>query len=243
MIKNTLILTGPGGIGKGPLANLIRDDAVAIDPYRLRPDGPRRKSDDPLYAHPKLRTELHSILSSFGDSARNIQRESNEAMEWFAKAKVLFFTVRGQWQCLIFHGLDGDIAKAELYAPALPAMLGIAEIEDVMGVPGVLVLNPASTSLSNMQDWRELEEKTRENCTLRGDPQESVQKRVDFITVEAPAWRKLVVEQGAIELTDWPFPEYRYKPENKSQLLRDARKFILGQAPDLEVFFKSELEI
>lgn len=81
MIKNTLILTGPGGIGKGPLTNLIREDAVSIDPYRLRPDGPRRKSDDPLYAHPKLRTELHSILSSFGDFPRKIPRESNETME------------------------------------------------------------------------------------------------------------------------------------------------------------------
>ena len=36
MVKSTLILVGPGGVGKGPLAKLIRTNAVTIDPYRLR---------------------------------------------------------------------------------------------------------------------------------------------------------------------------------------------------------------
>ena len=239
MIKSTLILVGPGGVGKGPLAKLIRDDAVAIDPYRLRPDGPRQDSDDPLYAHPKLRTELHGILSSLGDFPRDIPCEP-ERMEWFARAKVLFFTVRGMWQCLILHGLDGDIAKAELYAPVLPAILSITEIQDAIGSPRVLVLNPVSTSLADMPDWTELEVKTRENCTSRNDPIESVQKRVGTIPLEAPAWRTLVAEQGAIELTSWPFPEYRFKTEDSSQLLRDARSFILRRAPELGSFLKSE---
>src|SRR5713226_5098522 len=156
---NTLIITGPGGVGKGPLSDLIRTDAVAIDPYRLRPDGPRRRSEDPLYAHPKLQRELSEMLSVFDESPRHVPRsgEPGERMEWFAKAKILFFTVRGEWQCLIFYGRQGEIGKAELYAPALPAMLGIPEINDAIGIPSVVVLNPAVSSVTGMRDgWTEL---------------------------------------------------------------------------------------
>ena len=164
-------------------------------------------------------------------------------MEWFAKAKVLFFTVRGMWQCLILQHLNGDIAKAEFYAPVLPAMLGIAEIRDALGDPRILVLNPASTPLIDMADWKELQNKTREYCTRRGDPIDSVQKRVGSIELEAPAWRTLVGERGAIDLTAWPFPEYRFNGEDNSNLLRDARRLILHRDPGLERFFKREDEL
>src|SRR4051794_26355660 len=100
MFKNTLIVVGPGGVGKGPLAGLTRDGVVAIDPYRLREHGPRRDSDDPLYAPPRLRAELRAVLGAFGDSPRSIPCEE-EAVEWFPGGRVLFFTVRGEWQCLI----------------------------------------------------------------------------------------------------------------------------------------------
>lgn len=240
MVKSTLIIVGPGGVGKGPLANLIREDAVAIDPYRLRPDGPRRDSEDPFYAHSKLRTEVREMLISLGDSPSEIQCE-NEQMEWFRRAKVLFFTVRrDEWQFLILHGINGDVAKAELYAPVLPAMLRLTEIHDAIGATRLLVLNPASKRLADMSDWGELETKTEENCKRRGDQPKSIEERKKSISVEAPAWRTLVTEHAAIEVTNWPFPEYRFNNEDKGQLLRDARSFILRLAPDLENFFKPE---
>ncbi|MCJ7729207.1 MAG: hypothetical protein MUO27_04935 [Sedimentisphaerales bacterium] len=242
MLENTLILVGPGGVGKGPLAQLIRDDAVTLDPYRLRWKGPRRDSDDPLYAHPKLRTELHSVLKALGDSLRRIPCEP-EQMEWFAKAKVLFFTVRDEWQCLILHDLDGEVAKAELYAPILPAILGIPDISQAIGNTHVVVLNPSPERLTNMPDWSDLKSRTRDNCKQRGDSDNSVAKRVGTIPTEAPAWRTLVKEQGALEFTDWPFPEYRFKKEDSRQLLRKARRKILGHHPELEIFFKKEDEI
>jgi hypothetical protein len=194
------------------------------------------------------------MLSTFGDVRRDIPRPGetfvdefgrlcNEEMEWFPRAKVLFFTVRGEWQCLIFHALDGDIGKAELYAPALPAMLGIADIGDVLGTPSVLVLNPATVSVATMQDWTELEAKTRENCELRGDDDKSIQKRVGTINAEAPAWRRLIAERNDLELTGWSFPEYKFKPETESQLLREARQCILSRAPHFAVFFKTEDEL
>ena len=175
MLKNTLIIVGPGGVGKGPLARLIRDDAVALDPYRLRKDGPRKESEDPLYAHPKLRRELHAVLSALGDSLRDIPCEA-EQMEWFPKGKVLFFTVRGEWQCLIVHGLDSEIAKAELYAPVLPAILGIGEIGQAIGKASVIVLNPSPIRLAEMKNWTDLQDKTKENCERRGDSFASVAK-------------------------------------------------------------------
>jgi len=239
MDRSTLILVGPGGVGKGPLANLIREDAIAIDPYRLRPDGPRKESDDPLYAHPKLRAEIHGILSGFGETPRQIPCDP-EKMEWFPRAKVLFFTVRGMWQCLILQGLHGEIAKAELYAPVLPAMLNVEEIREAIGHPIVLVLNPTATPLLEMTDWAELESKTRENCGSRGDSSDSVEKRVRTIPVEAPAWRALMANQGAIELTRWAFPEFRFKNEDNQQLLREAREVILRSHPQLGMFLKPD---
>jgi hypothetical protein len=98
MVNRTLIIVGPAGVGKGPLAKVIRDDAIAIDPYRSRKAGPRRDSGDPLYAPAKLRMELRSVLSSLGDSPCEIPCEG-EQLEWYRNAKVLFFTVRLEWQC------------------------------------------------------------------------------------------------------------------------------------------------
>lgn len=242
MLKSMLIIVGPGGLGKGPLAHLIREDAVTLDPYRLRVDGPRRDSDDPLYAPPKLRTELHAVVASLGDSPRPIPCEP-EMMEWFPKSKILFFTVRGEWQCLILHELCGEIAKAELYAPVLPAILSIAEIGQTIGSARVMILNLSPVPLAQMSDWTDLQAMTHDNCTRRGDTPKSVANRVGTIPTEAPAWRILATTQGAVEFTNWSFPEYRFKTEDNRQLLRDARKLILTEHPDLGVFFKTEDQI
>jgi hypothetical protein len=164
-------------------------------------------------------------------------------MEWFPKGRVLFFTVRGEWQCLILQRLDGEIAKAELYAPLLPAILGIPEIRRPLGSIYVMVLNPCSDPLTSMANWRDLESKTRDNCKNRGDSDASVTDRVGRIWIEAPAWRRLVTDHGALELVNWNFPEYRFKKEDNKQLLRGARMAILEQYPALDIFFKHEHEI
>jgi hypothetical protein len=239
MIQNALIVVGPGGVGKGPLGDLFRDSVVALDPYRLRLKGPRRDSDDPFYAHPKLRNELTSVLSSLGDRLQDIPC-AEEKIEWFPKSKVLMFTVRREWQCLILHDVDGEIAKAELYAPVLPAILAIPEIHDVIGSARILILNPTRTALAAMANWTELESATRDNCVRRGDKLVSVEKRVASIVEEAPWWRTIAESEGGRELAEWPFAEYRFKNEDKSELLRKARRFILDRHPDLGIFFKSE---
>jgi len=45
MVERTLIVVGPGGVGKSPLDFLLKPDIIKIDPYRLRSDGPRNASD------------------------------------------------------------------------------------------------------------------------------------------------------------------------------------------------------
>jgi hypothetical protein len=242
MLEHTLILVGPGGVGKGPLGDLIRDDAIAIDPYRLRKAGPRRDSDDPLYAPPRLRADLHAVLEGLGDCVQRLSLGS-EQMEWFPRARVLFFTVRGEWQCLVLHGLQGAVAKAELYAPVLPALLELPGIGNALGNTRVLVLNPSTDSLLDMADWADLETRTRQNVQLRGDPPASVQKRVDTIPTEAPAWRAILKTAAGREVRGWFFAEHRFKNEDKRQLLREARKVILENHPDLAIFFKKDGEI
>jgi len=242
MLKDTLILVGPGGVGKGPLAGLIKDDAIALDPYRLRKDGPRKDSDDPLYAPPKLRADLRAVLEALGDHVQN-RSCGSEQMEWFPKARVLFFTVRGEWQCLVLHGLEGTVAKAELYAPVLPAVLELPGIGDALGNTRVLVLNPSPESLLGMADWTDLGTRTRQNVQLRGDSEVSIQKRVGTIPTEAPAWQAILRTEAGREVKGWSFAEHRFKNEDKRQLLREARRVILETHPDLEIFFKGDGEV
>jgi uncharacterized protein (TIGR03435 family) len=47
---NTLVLVGPGGMGKSPSDHVLEEDVVRVDPYRLRAVGPRDTADV-LYAH------------------------------------------------------------------------------------------------------------------------------------------------------------------------------------------------
>ena len=44
-IEKTLMIFGPGGIGKSPIDRIVRSEAVRVDPYRLRPSGPRDSDD------------------------------------------------------------------------------------------------------------------------------------------------------------------------------------------------------
>src|SRR5437016_4100321 len=99
MERNTLIIVGPGGVGKSPLDGRIRSDVVRFDPYRLREEGPRDENDR-LYAPPKLREELSVVLRACGDTAI-IQKTEYEIVEWYPIGGVSFFTARSEWQCLI----------------------------------------------------------------------------------------------------------------------------------------------
>ena len=248
MIRRTVIVVGPGGIGKSPLDSLFKVDA-RIDPYRLRSDGPR-DSGDVLYAPPRLRDELLSVLATLGDQVLQIGRP-DRPMEWFPRAKVLFFKVRDDWQCAILNRLEGQIAKAEIYAPILPTLLSTPDISDLLGKTEIILLNPAPQSVTAMQDWKRLEKETQHNCTERGDTLKSVKDRVDSIAGEAPAWKRLIREYAATEYCAWEFPEYLYKRpspgvgmvEHQKRTLIKARDCLLEGNPDLGTFFKSEDEI
>ena len=233
MAKSTLIIIGPGGIGKSPLDKIVRADVFRLDPYRLRPEGPRNKNDC-LYANPKLQQELDDIFCEFGDTL--IDKEAdNEIVKWYPRAGVVFFTVRREWQFVIVKKDTGILAKMEIYAPVLPTLLTIDEFTDTLGTTKILILNPASESLLSMRNWTEIEKLTRINCEERGDEPASVKKRVNSVGVEAPYWRELINNHSAIEFTNWKFPEYIYKTNPNS--LEDAKQILLDLDGSLGEFF------
>jgi hypothetical protein len=123
----------------------------------------------------------------------------------------------------------------EVYAPVLPTLMNIREFTTALGTAKILVLNPAPESLLSMSDWSAIEERTRYNCRKRGDSEKSIQKRVASVAVEAPYWRQLIVDHGALEAVDWKFPEYVYK-ENPHAPVK-AKASLLGLDRTLGDFF------
>jgi len=245
MVEQTVIVVGPGGVGKGPLDFLFKPDIIKIDPYRLRSDGPRDASDV-LYGNPKLRDEFRLIFAELGDTVRQI-----DTMEWYPKSKALFFKVRKEWQLLLFVGLKGRFAKLEIYAPVLPLLLSDSDIRNSLGRMEIIVLNPASESIIQMPNWETLENETRHNCEERGDSSASIQKRVASISDEAPAWKNLILANGATEYMNWQYAEYRYKRpdagasvvEHQKNLLIKVRDCLVEKNPNLDIFFKAEHEL
>ena len=249
-IARTVMITGPGGIGKSPLDDLFKNEVLRIDPYRLRPNGPRNSSDN-LYAPPSLHDDLKNVLEKLGSLAHPVPCQ-DEDIEWYPKSKVLFFTVRGVWQCLFLDNAElaqAELAKAEIYAPVLVALLdGCSAFKKVLGEIQIIVLNPATQSLTKMTDWNELKAKTQENCRNHGDSDESIRKRSQYIDAEAPAWKALIAQYQATEYVGWPFAEYYYPEEDKYRTARAAmllqvRQRLLRGDPTLEEFFKAEEEI
>ena len=250
MIERTIFVVGPGGVGKSPLDAVFRDDVVRIDPYRLRASGPR-DSNDIFYAHPRLRAEWRSVLAALGEQA--VQIGSRERpVEWFPRGQVLSFKVRETWQLLVLRGLEGQLAKVEIHAYVLPALLSHPDVSSLLGNEKVIIiLNPAPESATATDDWIQLEEKTRQNCAARGDSPESIAERAGSAASEALIWRWLIQEHAATEYTAWEFPEYLYKKpppgvrplEHQKQVLTRARRRLLLGNPDLRVFLKSENQI
>lgn len=235
MITDTLFIVGPGGVGKSALDRALKADVGRIDPYRLRKAGPR-DTRDVFYAHPRLRDELYLTYQRLGVGLAYL----TDTVHWFPAASTLFLTVRDEWQLLFFEALPAGIAKAEIFAPAIPAMFENPQVRRWFGRVSMVVLNPAEP-LATLNDLAPVKKKTEFNCQKRGDSPESVTKRVASVDDEAGAWRQMIA-LGATEYADWKFPEYVYREKEKETLV-EARKALLDQCPRLEVFFKTEEEI
>ena len=238
MITNTLMVFGPGGVGKSPVDNIVRLDAVRLDPYRLRPRGPRDQ-DDVFYAHERLRSELAAVFERLGDRCNRLS--SKPEVEWFPKSGAAFFDVRGEWQCLVLSGVSACYAKAEIYAPAVPVLFGQHDIRALFGTVSIIILNPAEPLDSLNGDFTSLKAITAKNCSKRGDSENSIEKRTNSIDEEAAAWLAMI-KLGATEFARWRYPEYVYR-EDRTQTLLAARRELVAGNLTLERFFKSESEI
>lgn len=236
MITDTLFVVGPGGVGKSPLDKGLRDGIARIDPYRLRNAGPR-DSKDKFYAHPKLRDELYLIYQRLGLGLTYL----SENVHWFPQASTLFLKVRNEWQVLLLEGLPSGVAKAEIFAPAVPVLLANPQIRHVFGRVSVVILNPAGP-LATLKDLADVKNKTRHNCEKRDDRSYDVAKRVDSVDEEVEAWRQMI-PLGATEYPNWEFAEYVYREKGENETLLAARNALLGRSPQLEIFFKTETEI
>ena len=236
MITDTLLVVGPGGVGKSPLDRALKAEVGRIDPYRLRRAGPR-DTRDVFYAHPRLRDELYLTYQRLGVGLTYL----TDTVQWFPAASTLFLKVRDEWQLLLLEALPAGIAKAEIFAPAIPVMFENPQIRRFFGRVSMVVLNPVEP-LAILTDLGPLKDKTRLNCQKRGDSTDSIEKRVASIDEEAEAWRQMIAF-GATEYTDWEFAEYVYNQKGEKETLIAARRVLLARCPRLEIFFKAEEEI
>jgi len=194
-----------------------------------------------------LHDNLKSVIEVLDDQPKVI-RAAQETIEWYPKSKVLFFSVRGTWQCLFLNGAHvakARLAKAEMYAPILVALLERCDdFKALLGEIEIIVLNPVEQSLTKMEDWTEVKKATRHNCKERGDSEDSIEERVKSVDAEAPAWKRLI-ENGATEYVGWPFAEYRYPEEGvaRSRVLIQARSHLLEGKPSLQKFLRPDAEI
>jgi len=245
MIEKTIIVIGPGGVGKSPLDYLFKDNIKKIDPYRLRDKGPRNNTDY-FYANPKIYNELHILLKELNDNPRQIGK-----VEWFPKSKTLFFKVRSENQFIFLLGLSGKLAKAEIYSPVLPDILSDSDIRKIFGTIDIIILNPSSQSIAKMENLKEIEEQTLKNCTERGDSKDSIDNRISSISEEIPAWKILIDKYTTTEYIDWSYPKYLYKKsreninliEHQKEILKNARNCLVNKKPELDLYFKDKLMI
>ena len=81
---------------------------------------------------------------------------------------------------------------------------------------------------------------TKENCSKRGDSEESINEVLTSVDEEIGSWRQMIDEFGAIVYNNWKFPEYLYPAVNRTELLKEARNCLLDRNPQLEIFLKPE---
>lgn len=240
MINETLIIVGPGGIGKSPLDGIVKSDAMRVDPYRLRkePRDPDKKGEkDLFYAYRKLRDQLYLTYQHLGLGLTCL----SPCVHWFSQSMTLFLKVRKDWQLLFLVGLDAAIGKAEIYAPVIPILLEIPQIRHVFGRLSMVLLNPVD-NLAKLKSLESLKEETGKNCKLRGDKPESINDRIRSIDDEVPAWLEML-KLGATEYSNWQYAEHVYQTGDKKLKLIEARKTLIEKNPRLEIFFKTEEEI
>lgn len=243
MIKKTLMIFGPGGIGKSPLDDILVESVSRIDPYRMR-NRPRDRDEnggipDFFYANPKLREELIWIFENLGDE--KVELSTKPRLEYFRKAQTVFFKVRSDWQFLVLGNMESELAKAEIYGPVVPSLLSRKEIKAIFGELFIIILNPVKPLKSLDGDYEELKKATRENCAQAGRSEKDTQKRIDSIDVEVESWLKMI-DEGGIEASNWAFPEYKYR-NNRNETLISAKHTLLELNPELESFFLSDEEI
>lgn len=247
MIKNTLLIFGPGGIGKSSLDEIIRREVVRIDPYRLR-ERPRDRNEnggipDLFYANRNLRSELLWAFESLGDTKEPLS--SRPPVEWFPKARAAFFDVRGEWQCLLLGALQAQLAKAEVFGPAVPVLFSRRDVREIFGDLSIVILDPVESLRRLSGNYQTLKKATEDNCRKAGRSEKDIEKRVKSIddpkAPEATAWLAML-ELGGLEFSNWAFPEYVYE-KNRIQTLIEARKVLVTKSPALEVFLLSEDEI
>lgn len=244
MIQKTLMIFGPGGIGKSSLDDIIRRDALRIDPYRLR-EKPRDSKEnggkpDFFYAHRNLYSEISSAFIALGDRVERLS--AKPVVEWFPKTRTTFFSVRGEWQCLLLGSLNAQFAKAEIFAPAVNVLFQQQNIRQLFGNVSILILNPGRSLRECNGNYDSLKKSTAKNCKMAGRCDKEIKKRCDFIDDEVSVWLAMLDTCDAIEFSEWRFPEHVYKT-NRALMLIEARKTLLSSAPSLGVFFKEEDEI
>jgi len=247
VIDKTLMIFGPGGIGKGPIDQIVRREVARVDPYRLRtrPRDMRENGGIPdfFYGNPKLRSELTWISKELGDIKQLLSDQPR--VEWFPKSRIAFFDVRGEWQCLLLGGLEAHLAKAEIYGPVVPVLFSRQEVRDLFGDLSIIILNPVQSLARLDGDYLTLKDATKDNCERAGRSPSEIKKRVDSIddpkAPEAKAWLTML-QLGGHEFYNWTFPEYVYQ-DNRKQKQIDVRRFLVSKSPILEEFLLSEDEI
>ncbi len=247
MIGKTLLIFGPGGIGKSPLDDIVARDVIRIDPYRMR-ERPRDRDEnggipDFFYAHPKLRQELAWAFQNLGDTKESLSIEP--IVEYFPKAQAAFFDVRGDWQCLLLGGLQAEHAKAEIFGPAVPPLFSRPDVQRAFGDFKIVILNPSESLRTLGGDYEPIKKKTEENCKNAGRSEKDTEKRVASIdgagASEAKSWLAML-DLGGIEYSNWEFPEYVYEEGRMAKLIQ-AKKVLLAQDYGLESFFQSDDDI
>ena len=247
MIGKTLLIFGPGGIGKSPIDDIIRPNVIRIDPYRMR-ERPRDRDEnggnpDFFYANPKLRPELTWIFQNLGDTKHNLSAEP--LVEFFPNAQATFFDVRGDWQCLLLGSLQAELAKAEIFGPVVPALFTRPDVQTIFGDFSIIILNPVEPLKTLNSNYRGMKDKTEENCREAGRSEKDIKKRVDSIddpkASEAEAWLAML-DLGGIEYPNWAFPEYIFKEDRITKLI-EAKKVLLAKNRALESFFLSDDDI